>query len=336
MLKFFKYDFLVTLIGIFLAGWLGFNSGNSFNFILTALLLAVLEVSLSFDNAVVNASTLQDMDDKWRHRFLTWGMVIAVFGMRIVFPLIIIMIAGHLAPWEAINTALTNPKHYAELMHSAHVGISGFGGSFLAMVALKYFLDHEKEIHWIKFIESKLASLGKIEAAEIAIILLGVWAISNFIPQTEIATLWVSSAFGLITYIFVDGIGALLESKHTETVVKSGIASFLYLELLDASFSFDGVIGALAITNNMLLIAIGLGIGAMFVRSLTLLMVEKGTLDAYKYLENGAFWAIAILALIMFINLVHEVHEAVTGMLGGGLIALSVIYSIYEKHKHKN
>jgi hypothetical protein len=109
---------------------------------------------------------------------------------------------------------------------------------------------------------------------------------------------------------------------------------FLYLEVLDASFSFDGVVGAFAITNNLFIIMIGLGIGAMFVRSLTIMLVEKGTLSEFRYLEHGAFYAIGILAIIMFANTIFHIPEVITGLIGAAFIGLSLWSSIRYNQKH--
>jgi hypothetical protein len=106
---------------------------------------------------------------------------------------------------------------------------------------------------------------------------------------------------------------------------------FMYLQLLDASLSLDGVLGAFAITSDVVLIVAGLGVGAVWVRSLTVFMVRRGTLDAYKYLEHGAHYAIAVLALSMLLAVIYEVPEAVTGLLGVGLIAGSVVASVKLK-----
>ena len=116
------------------------------------------------------------------------------------------------------------------------------------------------------------------------------------------------------------------------TAVKSGLAGFLYLETLDASFSFDGVIGAFAITHDIIIIAIGLGVGAMFVRSMTLMLVDKGTLGEFRYLEHGAFYAIGALSALMYIGTLMEVSEIITGLIGAGFIVLALYSSIrYNK-----
>ena len=115
--------------------------------------------------------------------------------------------------------------------------------------------------------------------------------------------------------------------------VRNGIMGLIYLEILDASFSFDGVIGAFALSTDIFIIMIGLGIGAMFVRSLTLYLVEKKTLTEYKYLEHGAHYAIIALAVIMFIEIFHEVDEVVTGSIGVAFIGLAFLHSIIENKK---
>jgi hypothetical protein len=330
MLKYFTSSFWVAGIGLGLAYWIG-----GVQALWIATVLSVLEVSLSFDNAVVNAQVLKDMDAVWRHRFITWGMAIAVFGMRMLFPLIIVSIALGINPIASFLLAVAEPEQYAHALESVHTSVMGFGGTFLMMVAFKFFIDDEKEVHWLRQVESKLTFLGKIEAVQAAMTLVLVFFTSKIIgylhgPEDAMSFL-VSSIWGLVTYILVDGIEAFIgveEGDATMAVAKSGLASFLYLEVLDASFSFDGVLGALALSNNIFIIMIGLGIGAMFVRSLTLLMVDKGTVDQYRYLEHGAFWAILGLAVIMFINTVFEIPETITGLIGAAFIGASILSSV--------
>src|SRR5690606_29150429 len=127
----------------------------------------VLEISLSFDNAVVNASVLKDMDEVWQRRFLLWGIAFAVFGMRVVFPLAIVAIAAGIGPVDAVTLSLTSPAEYERIVSSAQVGIAGFGGAFLAMVGLKFFFDADKEVHWIGIVERKLAAVSAVKAIEI-------------------------------------------------------------------------------------------------------------------------------------------------------------------------
>ena len=340
-MRYFGGSFLVTILGLAGAAALGWEETGTAHGTLTTVfivaVLAVLEVSLSFDNAVVNATVLKTMDPVWQRRFITWGIAIAVFGMRIVFPLVIVAVIAQIGPIAALVLAATDPDEYSRVLTSAHVSVSAFGGAFLAMVGLKHFFDIEKDVHWITVIERPLTQLGRIEAVELGVVMLILWLVGRALPEHEQAMFLVSGMLGLVTYIAVDGISALLdaESAATETVVRSGFASFLYLEVLDASFSFDGVIGAFALSNNLFVIAIGLGIGAMFVRSLTILLVEKSTLTEYRYLEHGAFWAIIALGVIMFVKTLVHVPEAVTGLIGAAFIGVSFVDSVRHNRRHR-
>ena len=275
--KYYTFSIIFTLMCLSLAAWLGWEYTGTMSGMLGILwitfVLSILEVSLSFDNAVVNASVLKDMDEKWRRIFLTWGILIAVFGMRIVFPVAIVAIAANIGPFEAVRLAASEPQTYERLIGEAHVGIAGFGGAFLAMVGLKFFFDADKEVHWIGVIERQLTKLSSVPALEIGIVLAVLYGVSTLLPSDDAMTYLVAGIFGLLTYIAVDALGTVLEGTQDASgvIVRSGLASFLYLEVLDASFSFDGVIGAFALSNNLFVIALGLGIGAMFVRSMTVM-----------------------------------------------------------------
>lgn len=301
---------------------------------ITVAILAVLEISLSFDNAVVNAKALKTMDDVWKQRFLTWGMIIAVFGMRVLFPLLIVSVVAGINPLSAFNMALHTPDVYATTLTSAHVLVAGFGMAFLLMVFLKNFFDKEKDVHWISFIEKHLHHL---EGTEIAVTLAITYAISLFLDIHDAHQFVVASLMGVITYVLVEWIGDLLGKNDGDTAVavaKAGLGAFIYLEILDASFSFDGVIGAFALTTNIFVIALGLGSGAFAVRGMTLMLVDKGTLSEFRFLEHGAFYAIGALAALMGVGTFHEVPEVVTGLLGASFIAAAVVSSIVWKRNN--
>ena len=339
-MRYFRGSFFVTAVGLLAGAALGWEITRTFQGMLTTVfivaVLAILEVSLSFDNAVVNATVLTQMDLVWRRRFITWGIAIAVFGMRIVFPLVIVAVVAHMSPISALVLAATDPDEYSRILTSAHVSVSAFGGAFLAMVGLKHFFDIEKEVYWIAVIERPLARLGRIEAVELGFVMILLWLVGQALPEHEHRPFLVAGILGLVTYIAVDGISALLDPEEAASgaVTRSGAASFLYLEVLDASFSFDGVIGAFALSNNLFIIAIGLGIGAMFVRSLTIMLVDQGTLTEYRYLEHGAFYAIVALGVIMFVKTIVPVPEAVTGLIGAGFIGLAFWASV--RHNRRN
>lgn len=344
LFRFYGLSLIFTFVCLCLAVWYGWASTGSAietaQIVWIVVVLSILEVSLSFDNAVVNASVLKEMDEVWQRRFLTWGIAFAVFGMRIVFPLAIVAIAASLDPIETVHLSLNDPQRYEELVSGAHVGIAGFGGAFLAMVGLKFFFDMEKDIHWIYRLEKWLSKFGALPAAEIALLLLAIWGISTLLTPEDALTFLVAGILGLVTFIAVEGISAILEMREAAArasgaVIRSGLGGFLYLNILDASFSFDGVIGAFALSNNMVIIALGLSIGAMFVRSMTIHLVRKGTLAQYRFLEHGAFWAIIVLGVIMLVSAKVHIPETITGLIGAILIGLSFWWSVRLNRREK-
>lgn len=334
VLSYFRGAFIVTIVGLLLGVLLGWQSTQSLSgtasIFFICVVLAVLEISLSFDNAIVNANKLKDMTPEWQHRFLTWGIIIAVFGMRIIFPLLIVVIAANIGPWQALVLAASEPDQYAQIMSDAHLPIAAFGGTFLMMVGLSFFFDAEKEVHWVRWIESKMARIAGIKGVEVAFVLILILGFSRILPEHEVQLFIMSAIYGLLTFLLVEVLGGLLDaSQETLTgAAKGGVGAFLYLEVLDASFSFDGVIGAFALSQNLFIIAIGLGIGAMYVRSMTIFLVEKGTLAEYRYLEHGAFWAILILAAIMYVQTLVHIPEVITGLGGAALIGIALWSSI--------
>ncbi len=337
--RYFTGSILFSALSLGLAGWVGWSYtgtvSGTIGLLWITLVLGILEVSLSFDNAVVNASILKDMNAKWRRLFLTWGVLFAVFGMRIVFPLAIVAVAANLGPVEAVRMATMDPETYEKIVTGAHVGIAGFGGAFLAMVGLKFFFDSNKQVHWIGWIERQLARLSDVEACALGFVLLALYGVSTLLDGPDALTFLVAGIFGILTHVAVEAVGTLLGAPNTATAsaARSGLAAFLYLEVLDASFSFDGVIGAFALSNNLFIIALGLGIGAMFVRSLTVMLVDNGTLANYRYLEHGAFWAILALAAIMLLSARFDIPETVTGLIGAVSIGLSFWGSVRHNRR---
>ena len=291
---------------------------------LTVALLSVLEISLSFDNAIVNARILQRMDAVWRRRFMTWGIAIAVFGMRVVFPLALVGVAARLWPWQALMLAINEPARYADAILAAHEEVSVFGGAFLIAVALRFFIDDEKDRHWIGLPERLLVRVPGGSIAPMAIGALGVAAAAAALPPAERASSAVAGACGLAAWLAVEALSRRLEAQEkAAAAVGSGAALFVYLEVLDASFSFDGSVSAFAITHDLFVIAAGLGIGAMFVRSLTELLVEKRAIGRFVYLEHGAYYAIGALAISMFVQSVHPLPEWFVGGSSAAILGLS-------------
>lgn len=349
ILKAFRGSLAITVITLALIGYLS----GSIALVATAAVLAVLEVTLSFDNAVVNAKYLKKMTPLWQKLFLTVGILIAVFGMRLVFPIVIVALTANLGLREVVDLALNNSDQYALELEGAKAAIYSFGGVFLLMIFLDWLFE-EKKIKWLRPIEAALEKLGRLN--QLAVVIAGVLVLvgSRVVPADKVSTVLFSGLIGLVTYLAVSGLDSFFENEDEDdddeviksasggagaavaTVGKAGFSTFLYLELLDASFSFDGVIGAFAISTNVLVIAAGLGIGAVFVRSMTVYLVRQGTLAQYRYLEHGAHWAIGALAIILLLELKFHISEAVTGLLGLGFILAAFTSSVLANRKERD
>lgn len=337
MLKYFSSSYLVTIFGLIAAYFWGerMSAGSGFSCVFIAFVLAVLEISLSFDNAVVNAVKLEGMSPKWRHRFITWGILIAVFGMRFLFPLAVVSVFAGLNILTVFDMALKDVGQYTHYLELTHAPVVTFGGAFLLMLFVDYFTNPKKDIHWLKFVEPYLIKLSRIKFINAAITITAIGITLIFTPAEQKQSVLAASASGVIIYLVINHLALWLEKRQEEraklcadTVKCSGLIGFLYLELIDASFSLDGVLGAFALSKDIIIITIGLFIGAMFVRSLTIMLVEKKTLKQFIYLEHGAHWAIGSLAVIMFISSRTEVPEIVTGMLGLFFILSALVSSV--------
>ncbi|MFF7153296.1 DUF475 domain-containing protein [Streptomyces sp. NPDC008139] len=367
LLRTFGWSFGITAAGLALAGVLWGWKGLAI-----VAILSVLEISLSFDNAVINAGILRKMNAFWQKMFLTIGVLIAVFGMRLVFPIIIVAITAKLSPWEAVKVAINDHDRYEALVTGAHPAIAAFGGMFLLMIFLDFIFE-EREITWLGWLEKPLAKIGKLDMLSVVValvaLLVAATTVATGVPLhgghgtiDKGETVLLAGVGGLLTYLIVGGVSSFFEERledddedgaeaggaepvaakdgngvSTGQVVglagKAAFFMFLYLEVIDASFSFDGVVGAFAVSNDIFEIALGLGIGAMYIRSLTVFLVRKGTLDDYVYLEHGAHYAIGALAVILLVTIKYDVSEVITGLVGVVLIAASYWSSVVRNRR---
>ena len=357
IVKTFGWSFGLTVLALLGAVLLGGPQAG-----LIVLILIVLEVSLSFDNAVVNATILVRMNAFWQKIFLTVGIAIAVFGMRLLFPLLLVGITAKLNPVEVVRLALAGgdpsvPGTYGFLLDQAHPAIAAFGGMFLLILFLDFILE-EREITWLSWVERPLARIGKLDQLSVVIAVVLLVVVAETWASRHAETVLVSGLLGAVSYIAVNGLGELFENQGSEEqagdggvavpdgpateggpsalALASGKAAFflfLYLEVLDASFSFDGVVGAFAISQDIFIIATGLGVGALYIRSLTVFLVRKGTLQDYIYLEHGAHWAIGALALLLLLTIEFKIPEVVTGLIGVGFIAAALVTSIVRNRR---
>jgi len=324
-MKHFRSSILIMVIGLSVALMIG-----GFGAFYIVALLAMLEVSLSFDNAVVNAKILETMEEKWQKRFITWGIPVAVFGMRFLFPIMIVAIASGMGLFETFDIALNEPLKYKDILESVDKLIYAFGASFLMMVFLHFIFETDREEKWIDIIEDSnmIDKMGRIKSIQMTITsTIGI--ILTF--ATESYQIAGAYFIGIVLYTLI----ASLDDLFNINGIRSGILGFLYLEVLDASFSFDGVIGAFALSSDIFVIMIGLGVGAMFVRSLTLYMLEEKTLTEYRYLEHGAHYAIFALSIIMLAEIFTHIDEIVVGTIGVLFIAISTYHSIQANKKAK-
>lgn len=327
--RIFFISALITILS--LAGVGGFLGPEA---LFIAAVLILVEITFSFENAIINAKVLSGVSEFWRKIFITIGILIAVVGMRLVFPIVIVAITAGLSMGAVVNLALNKPDLYAAELNEAHVSIAAFGGMFLLMLCLHFFFDTKRKIHWINVIEKPLQDMSRwwlYTATSFVILLILTLLPANHDPEET----FIAGLVGIITYVVIHGLAELFaksqEQKAGDKVLKTGMAgfmAFLYLEVLDASFSFDSVIGAFAVTKDVVLIAIGLGIGALWVRSLTIFMVEHKVLHAYRYLEHGAHYTIGVLAAVLLAGIFFDISEIIAGVAGLIIISLSVFSSV--------
>jgi hypothetical protein len=249
---------------------------------------------------------------------------------------IIVSITAHLSWGQVFDLALHHPEEYAQHLEQAHPAISAFGGAFLLMLALHFFFDDERKVRWINQLEKRLQKLSHWSGAPL--VAAAIVAVIALLPANDhVRETLLAGGLGIITYgviqLLVHGLERSQGSKGT-VGKQVGIAAFttlIYLEILDASFSFDGVIGAFAITSDVILIAAGLGIGALWVRSITVFMVRRRTLGQFIYLEHGAHYTVLALAFVLLIGLVVNISDFVPGIMGVIIIGASVAASVQER-----
>jgi hypothetical protein len=341
ILRTFGWSFLFTAAGLVA----GLAYGGANGLVLVAILI-VLEITLSFDNAVVNAKVLERMSPFWQRMFLTVGVLIAVFGMRLVFPLLVVGLTAHIGPIHAVHLALEKGDlhqegSYAYLLHHAHPLVASFGGMFLLLLFLGFVFDPGRELHWLHWLERPLARAGVLTTLPV-VVALGALALSaQFLAEDRREDVLFAGVLGVVTYLTVDGLGRMFESAEegtgpaglTKATGRAGFFLFVYVNLLDASFSFDGVLGAFAITQDPVVIMLGLGVGALYIRSLTVYLVRQGTLGRYVYLEHGAMWAIGALAVVLLVSIKHATPEVITGSIGLAFIGWAFASSLAHNRR---
>jgi uncharacterized protein len=328
LLRIYWFAAVATIIIWSLVGWqLGISS------LLTVVVLTLLETTFSADNAVVNSKVLNTLSKKWQTVFMTAGIVIAVFIVRFALPIFIVMAGASLGLHQTLDLALHHPHEYQQHLQKAEPAINAFGGSFLLMIALSYFIDYQKETHWLGFLERRLGKLGRFDNVTTFIMLLATILIYFTIDPKHHALVLIASVSAMALHIGLELLNAAIGNEEKQLANKhkvgmAALASFMYLEILDASFSLDGVIGAFALTSSVILIMAGLGAGAVWVRAMTVHLVRSNALAKYVFLEHGAHWAIAFLGVVMLLKLYHvSLPEWLVGSLGLIFITAAILGS---------
>jgi uncharacterized protein len=260
--------------------------------------LIVFEVVNSVDNAIVNASVLKTMSMLWRKRFLLIGIITSVFLVRFILPLLIVWISVPNISGADLFLAFTGQSTIAaEAIEAQKPLILMFGGVFLLFLYFHWlFLEKKEPLFIERFIKEK-HGVWFFAFAAIILVLVMYLARAN-------SMMMLAAAIGSDTFFILYGLKQTAEESERNLVSGAGTMSdaskFLYLEVLDMTFSFDGVIGAFAFTINLILILIGIGVGAMVVRELTIRGID--TIAKYKYLKNGALTSIGFLGLFMIVE----------------------------------
>lgn len=316
---------------------------GGFQAVTVVALLGVLEVAVSFDNAIVNATVLARLAPFWQRMFLTVGILVAAVGMRLLVPLAIVCVGAGLSPFAAVNLAYDDPERYHGLLLAAQPGIASFGGAFLLMIFLGFVLEEREEV-WIRWIEGPLRRLGRIPQFGEVCVLLFALAAATTVPHAVALKVMVGAVAGLATFLLVDGTGKVIAAQadadgpSRPRVTVSGRPAFFlfcYLELLDATFSFDSVMGAFSVTLDIALITIGLAIGAAYIRCLTVYVVRRGSLDEYRYLEHGAYYAIGMLAVLLLIQVWRDVPDVLTAGAGAATIIAAIASSVWVRKRQE-
>jgi uncharacterized protein len=296
--------------------------------VLTILGLAVFESITSIDNAIINAEILATMQAKARRWFLTWGILIAVFGVRGLLPwLIVWVMAPGLSPWQALTATLTDdPAAQRAIQDSAPVLLIG-GGVFFIFLFCNWLFQEPKKFGLPG--EDFFGRQGAWFYAAVSVaLMLIVWFALKKEPMLGFGAVVGSTAF-FITHGFKRYAETQEERLLHDQSSMSDIAKIIYLEVIDSTFSIDGVVGAFAFTLSVPVILLGNGIGAIVVRQLTIYNLDK--IKRYIYLKNGAMYSVLVLGFVM---LAHGYGIHIPEWLAPVSTILIVGYFLWKSLKH--
>lgn len=319
-----------VLATILLCGVVGFSFGTSA--LLAMVTLTALEIAFSFDNALANARVLKRMKRFWRHMFMSVGIIVAVFGARLVLPVVIVAAAAQLPVGAIADLALFEPEVYADILRSAYPLIAAFGGTFLLMIFLDYLFGRTHTARSLHAIEG-VSILRNTEVLVVCGVLLLV-SMPLAAMQQEV---FFAGCLGAFLYIGMRQLSDFFAARHeqptrSKVVLKhTGFFTFLYLELLDATFSLDGVVSAFALTPNVLLIAAGLGAGAIWVRAITIYFVRRPIPSYYEHLDKGVHYAIGALGMLLLVGIRVDVPDLLAESVALAIIGVACLASVWAK-----
>lgn len=267
-----------------------------FQSLIIILGLITFEVVSSVDNAIINAHVLKTLPQRFRKIFLFWGLLIAVFLVRGILPFIIIWIANPSLTLAAVWAQAFSPEGIGDALGASKPLLLLGGGMYLFFVFLQWLFMEEKKYAF--FVEHFLHR----QAVWFYFITSLCFTVVIYLSVKTNPILALACAIGTTAFFLTDGFKQQAEKKEEQLLRGNASAwsKILYLEVLDASFSIDGVIGAFAFTLSVPLILIGNGIGAFVVREVTIRGIDR--IGKYAYLKNGAMYSIGVLGGIMILE----------------------------------
>jgi uncharacterized protein len=311
------------------------------------LILLIVEISLSGDNAVVNVDLLKLMSPLWVMLFTTVGILIAAGFMRFVFPILIVAFSTGLDFGSALSLSLNDHVRYSASILDNESVIHIFGGIYLLLIALSIFSEDpdegEEKVYWLELFERPLyAILGVFP--KLPMVLSGIIIVLSAFDAGDAhrTAVFVAGIISLVINLFVTDLSDWAKAMTARFSANSNVSKagaigqlvnfilFMALELQDAAFSFDGVAGGLSITTDPLILAAGLGVGASFVRSATKHLMATDRLADYRYVGVGAGYAILVLAISQLLP--TSVHIPGDGYTVGGISAALIIGAALHSH----
>jgi len=331
--EYYRFASSLTLIMCAFGTLHGLLTGRPFE-ALILLMLAAFEINVSFDNAAVNATCVKQLSEQWQQYFLRWGILIATFGMRLAVPIAAVSIGGRINPVKAASLAVTDQHQYGAYLALAQRPVMVFGGVFLLQIFTSFIFDADAKngVAWFVRLESRLERVGeRFNPVRLAFVAALVAVVVTATVRSDHLVAGISGACGIALYTPIGWLSSKLNKPagRRDLVGREALMVFLYLELQDAMFSFDSAFGGFGYTLDVVLLTLGLGVGAAYVRSMTIYMVKEDTLSKLPYLGHGAYAAIGVLSLSMLSG-VSDLWSGGASML---LIAMAVLRSLYTNRR---